>query len=124
MEVNNRGRVCGSSVMKEYPWISKLIMCCNISNVPNFDVTDTLLYMQCLTGQGFTQTKLDMKLQWPKTYLTHLADPISEKYDLWRPYMLKWMVAGLRTYYQNMWHVVEIVKRLLGARLYCQDNSL
>lgn len=31
----NRGRLCGLQITKEYPWISKLIMCCNSGNVPH-----------------------------------------------------------------------------------------
>ena len=126
---NNRGRLCGSPVVKEFPWITKLIMCCNTGNVPHFDVTDTALIQRIFAIPHRARfypdrSGYDLAAERDIPY-SHLADStMSQNYDTWRPYMMSWCIEGLRTYYQNRFKQLPASFREYAASVVEERNTV
>lgn len=107
----NRGRLCSSPVIKSYPWITKMILCCNEGNVPHFDVTDHALIDRILAiphRARFYPTKLAYERAISKQIsYSYMADSsIRERFDEWRPYMMKFCVEGLKRYWMSRFSAI------------------
>ena len=124
----NRGRLCGLPVVKEYPWISKLIMCCNSGNVPHFDVTDTALIQRIYAvphRARFYPDRVGYEMAIargiPYSYLANSS--ISENYAKWRPYMLDWCLEGLHRYYRNRFRTLPASFKEFADSVVAERNT-
>lgn len=93
------GRDMYSSKQKFFPWITKAILSANENKLPHFNVEDTALVerLMCIPHRSrfFTEQVPDEEFSFP-------ADPhIKERFGKWRPYFLKWQLAGLALYHKE-----------------------
>ena len=108
---DNRGRVCGSQITKTFPWITKMILCCNEGDMPNFDATDRPLLdrMYCVPHRSkfySIPAELERALGAGKQ-LSFAADSnLTDKFKMWRPYMMWWCLSGLAKYYRDKFSVI------------------
>ncbi len=108
---DNRGRVCGSQITRTFPWITKMILCCNEGNMPHFDATDQPLLdrFYCVPHRSkFYTTPEELQAAQDRgREHSYAADSnLSVNFKTWQPYMMMWCLSGLSKYYRDKFTII------------------
>ncbi|KAL3159504.1 hypothetical protein ABBQ38_009922 [Trebouxia sp. C0009 RCD-2024] len=90
------GRQLHSKEMREFEWITKLILAANEGKLPHWSVQDQALVERIATVPHRSRFQHPPLPDEPYTYPvdTHIKD----KFPVWRPYMLRWCLGGRERY--------------------------
>lgn len=98
----NRARVSGRQLLspdvREFEWITKLILAANEGKLPHFSMDRALTERMAIVPHRsrFQHPPL------PDEPFTYLADVhIKDRFPEWRPYMLRWCLGGRQSYQQG-----------------------
>ena len=108
---DNRGRLCGSQITKTFPWITKMILCCNEGNMPHFDATDQPLIdrMYCVPHRSkfySIPAELQSARERGREHSFAADSNLTDNFKTWRPYMMWWCLSGLAKYYRDKFSVI------------------
>ena len=97
-----------------FPWITKMVMCCNNRKFPSFDWSDGALLDRlviihhrsrfCTNDEQYERDK-----HIPYTY--RAEDKDTEICGSWRPYIMHWFIEGLKTWHQKSFREIPDVCR-------------
>ena len=92
------GRGMYSPEIKSFPWITTSILSANENKLPHFNVEDQALIERLVTVPHRSRF-VPASSVLPEEPYTYRADTsIKDHFPAWRPYFLRWMLEGLRTY--------------------------
>lgn len=118
------GRGAYQMEILDFPWITKTLCAFNEGKMPMFDVDDSALVERMVTICHRSRFYPGEVPDEPHSYP---ADPdIKQKFETWRPHMLKYMLEGLKDYHREGFRDVPSTclafkKKLVGEKDFIQE---
>ena len=104
----NRTRVSGrqlhSAEMREFEWITKIIVAANEGKIPFFNCSDDALVSRLATVPHRSRFMDPPLTDAPYTF--PVDGGIKQKFLSWYPYMLRWCVRGLLAYHEEGFRIM------------------
>ena len=128
------GRGVHGKRVELFEWITKMVLCFNEHGMPDFDFTDEAVVSRLLVlshRSRFCETDRQYEEEKHKPHTFKARSDMKAKMKEWRPYLLRWFVAGCKLYlaigFKNIpqecvaWQE-QLVERQNSVRSFCKEH--